>query len=344
MTRALTLTGPAEDPSLAVVQVDRRALGPHDVMVEVAACGFCYHDVAVMRGMLRRGVKPEIVLGHEISGHIAETGSEVTTVTPGDLVIATLTTFCGECSRCRRGAEYRCLLGKGVGHAIDGGFAELVLLPEASVVAIPYGVSPEHAALLACPIGVALRALQDVARVESGETVLVTGAGGGLGVHGIQAASALGARVLAVTTSPDKVERLEAMGVAEIVLADGELDYSEIVMALTEDNGVDVVFDTVGSVLFQSNLASLAQFGRMVLLGEITGGRVSMSPAEIMFRDATVAGSTGAERRHILKAAEMVAAGLVRPIISQTFALEDALDAYRLIRDKQTFGRVLLKP
>ena len=113
---------------------------------------------------------------------------------------------------------------------------------------------------------------------------------------------------------------------------------------VTEDNGVDVVFDTVGSALFQSNLASLAQFGRIVLLGEITGDRVSISPAEILFRDATVAGSTGAERRHIQQAAEMVASGLVRPVVSQTFALEDALDAYRLMRDKRTFGRVVLTP
>ena len=344
MARALTLTDPAEEPSVALLDVDRSAPGLREVLVEVAACGFCYHDVAVMRGMLRRGVKPEIVLGHEISGHVAEIGSAVTTVAAGDLVTATLTTYCGECSRCRQGSEYRCLLGKGVGHAIDGGFAELVVLPEASVVTVAAELRPEDAALLACPIGVALRALQDVARVESGETVLVTGAGGGLGIHGIQVASALGARVLALTTSPEKVERLEALGFAEVVLAGGDLDYSEIVMALTEDNGVDVVFDTVGSALFQSNLASLAQFGRMVLLGEITGGRVSISPAEILFRDATVAGSTGAERRHIQRAAEMVAAGLVRPVISQRFALEDALDAYRLMRDKRTFGRVVLVP
>ena len=110
MARALTLTDPGEEPSLALIEVDRPALGPHEVLVEVAACGFCYHDVAVMRGMLRRGVKPDIVLGHEISGHVTELGSAVTTVAAGDLITATLTTFCGECSRCRQGSEYRCLM------------------------------------------------------------------------------------------------------------------------------------------------------------------------------------------------------------------------------------------
>ncbi len=340
---ALVLTEPGEEPSVELMEVERPALGPRDVLVEVAACGFCYHDVAVMRGVLRRGVKPEVVLGHEISGRVAETGSSVTTVAVGDTVAAALTIFCGECSRCRQGSEYRCLSGKGVGHAVDGGFAQVVALPETSVVAVPEGLTPEDSALLACPIGVALRALEDVARLKSGETVLVTGAGGGLGVHAVQVASALGARVLAVTASPQKVEALEGLAVAEVVLA-GELDYSEIVMALTQDNGVDIVFDTVGSAVFRSNLASLAQFGRMVLLGEITGGRVSINPAEILFRDATIVGSTGAERRHIQTAAEMVAAGLVRPVISQTFALEDALEAYRLMRDRQTFGRVVLLP
>ncbi|MCH8184481.1 MAG: alcohol dehydrogenase catalytic domain-containing protein [Chloroflexi bacterium] len=340
---ALVLTEPGEEPSVALKEVGSPALGPHDVLVEVAACGFCYHDVAVMRGVLRRGVKPEVVLGHEISGRVAETGSAVTTVAAGDTVVAALTIFCGECSRCRQGSEYRCLSGKGVGHGVDGGFAQMVALPETSVVAVPQGLRPEDSALLACPIGVALRALEDVARLKPGETVLVTGAGGGLGVHAVQVASALGARVLAVTTSPQKVEPLEGLAIAEVVLA-GELDYSEIVMALTEDNGVDVVFDTVGSAIFRSNLASLAQFGRMVLLGEITGGRASINPAEILFRDATIVGSTGAERRHIRKAAEMVAAGLVRPVISRKFALADAVEAYRLMRDRQTFGRVVLVP
>ena len=341
--KALVLEVPGEEPSLSVREVELPALDPTDALVRVAACGLCYHDVAVMRGVLRRGVKPDVVLGHEISGRVAEVGASVTSVVAGDRVTSTLTTFCGECDRCLAGREYRCHRGQGIGHAIDGGFAEFVVLPETSLVPVPDVVDLVEASLLACPIGVALQALRDVARIGEGETALVTGAGGGLGAHAVQVASALGARVLAVTTSPDKVALLDALGCCDVILAD-ELDFSEIALALTEDRGVDVVVDTVGSAVLRSSLRSLAQFGRMVLLGEITGERTAINLAEVLFRDASVLGSTGAGRRHVVDAGEMVGSGRVKPAISQRFTLEEAAEAYRLMLDKKTFGRVVLVP
>lgn len=341
--KALVLDTPGEKPSLSVKDIPIPQLGPRDVLVEVSACGLCHHDVAVMRGILRRGVKPGVILGHEIAGRVAEVSDGVASVRVGDRVCSTLTTFCGQCERCLSGREYRCLSGQGIGHAIDGGFAELVKLPESSLMPIADAIELESASLLACPIGVALQALRDVAQVRAGETVLVVGAGGGLGVHALQLASALGARVIAVTTSPQKVEPLERLGCAEVVLADG-LDFSEIVQALTEDRGADVAVNIVGSVVFDACVRSMAQFGRMVLLGEVVGGKTQMNLAELLFRDASILSSTGTGRRHIEDAARIVASGQVKPVISQRFALEDAARAYHLVRDKQTFGRVVLIP
>ena len=341
--KALVLQTPGEKPSLVVKEIPVQELGPNDALVEVAACGVCHHDVAVMRGVLRRGVKPEIVLGHEISGRVAEIGDAVTTAKVGDRVVSTLSTFCGRCLRCLSGREYRCLHGHGIGHGIDGGFAQFVKLPESSLISIPDDVDLEEASIFGCPMGVALQALQDVAQVKAGERVLVTGAGGGLGVHAVQIASALGASVLAVTTSPDKVKRLEGLAASDVFLAD-ELDFSELALALTEDQGVDVVVNTVGSAVFRSSLRSLAQFGRMVLLGEITGERATINLAEVLFRDAAIFGSTGAERRHITEVSRLVSSGTVRPVVSQKFALDEATTAYQHIRAKETFGRVVLVP
>ena len=123
--KALVLEAPGDEPSLALRDVAVPTAGPHDVLVEVAACGLCHHDVAVMRGLLRRGVKQGIILGHEISGRVVEIGDSVSSVEVGDGVVSTLTTFCGECQRCLHGMEYRCLHGRGVGHSIDGGFAQV---------------------------------------------------------------------------------------------------------------------------------------------------------------------------------------------------------------------------
>ena len=342
--RALVLERPGDEPILAVRNLPVPSPGPGEAVLEVAACGMCYHDVAVIAGTLRRGVKAEVVLGHEISGRVAEVGDGVEGLSVGDRVVATLTTYCGRCANCAAGRQYRCDSGQGLGHGLDGGFAQYICLPSNSFVRLPDGIDLAEAAVLGCPLGVALRAVRDVARVRPGETVLVTGAGGGLGIHAAQVAAALGARTLTVTGSPEKLEAIEETARCEVILADGELDFAEIVLALTEDEGVNAAIDTVGSALFRSVLNSLAQYGRMTLLGEIEGQRVSLNLAEVLFRDATINSSTGAGPRDIEDAAQMVADGLVSPVVSARYALEDWKQAYDAMRDRRTFGRVVLTP
>ena len=172
--------------------------------------------------------------------------------------------------------------------------------------------------------------------------MLVTGSGGGLGVHAALIAAALGARVLALTTSASKIAPLEGLGLE--VVHSGELPFSEVVLALAEDLGVDVVLDSVGSAVFEQALRSLSQGGRLVLMGEVAGSKVEMSPAEIMFRNAAITGMTGASRRHAVEALEMLKSGEMAFVGSRRFPLEEAGEAYRLIRTGESFGRLLLVP
>lgn len=172
---------------------------------------------------------------------------------------------------------------------------------------------------------------------------MVTGAGGGLGSHAVQAAAALGARVLAVSSSPEKEAALLGLGAAE-VLVDNGLDFAELVMALTGDEGASVVVDTVGSALYPSTLRSLAQYGRLVLLGEIVGENVSLNPAEVIFRDATVLGASGVSRATVMQAASMVLDGSLRPVVDLELPLEQAEEGYRLITERKPIGRIVLLP
>ena len=312
-------------------------------MVRVTACGFCHHDRSVMAGVLRRGVAPNVILGHEISGVVERTGSDVTGLKSGDRVVSILTEACGLCERCANGREHRCRDGKGIGHGRDGGLAEFVALSEHSLVKVPDGLDPVGAALLACPMGVALQAVREAAQVAPGQTVVVTGAGGGLGAHVVQAAVALGARVLAVSSSPEKENALRELGADEFLETNG-LEFAELVMALTGDEGADVVIDTVGSALFPSTLRSLAQYGRLVLLGEIQGERVSLNPAEIIFRDAQVLGASGVSRATLELAGQLVLEGKLRPVVDLELPLEQAAEAYRLVSERRPTGRIVLLP
>ena len=345
--RALTVEQPGRPPKLSVKEIPVPVPGPEEALVRVEGCGFCHHDMLVMSGILRRGVAPGVILGHEIAGIVEQTGSQVATLKPGDSVVSILTDACGKCGRCLAGQEHRCRSGVGIGHGRNGGFAEYVALSEFSLVRVgdELGDSLDliSASLLACPMGVALQAAQSVAHIQPGETVVVTGAGGGLGIHAVQAATSLGARVLAVTSSPEKLGSLAPLGGQEI-LHTGELDFSEMVLALTEDEGAAVVLDTVGSPLFPSSWRSLAQFGRLVLMGEVAGRTVELSLAEIIFRDARVLGSSGVSRALVQQAAGMVSRGEMDPIVSQTFRLEDAETAFSLLASRQPLGRLVFAP
>ena len=337
------LERPGRPPDLVVKDLPVPVPEAGEVLVQVAACGFCHHDLLVMTGVLRRGVRPGIVLGHELAGRVVHLGEGVITVVPGDQVVSILTNACGRCDRCRQGREHRCRSGVGIGHGRQGGFAEYVCVAESSLVSVPDTVDLTGAALFACPMGVALQAVKYVAQVQPGETVVVTGAGGGLGTHAVQIAAALGGRVLAVTSSPDKVGDLADLGAAE-VLETGDLDFSELAMAFTEDEGADVVIDTVGSPLFDSTWRSLSQYGRLVLLGEVAGELVTLNLAEVVFRDAQILGSSGVSRGVVQEVSEMVSRGTLRPVVSQVLSLQEAATAVQDLSSRSVLGRILLVP
>jgi len=341
--RALYVKQTGDPPVLEIRDVPIPEAGPRQVLVRVTAGGFCHHDRSVMAGVLRRGVASDVILGHEISGVVESTGSEIAGLKTGDRVVSILTEACGRCDRCTNGREHRCREGLGIGHGRDGGFAEYVALSEHCLVKVPEGLDPIGAALLACPMGVALQAVRETAQVAPAETVVVTGAGGGLGAHAVQAAAASGARVLAVTSSPEKENALRELGASEVLETNG-LDFAELVMAMTGDEGADVVIDTVGSALFPSTLRILAQYGRLVLLGEILGQNVSLNPAEIIFRDARVLGASGVSRATVEQAGLMALEGRLRPVVDLELPLEQAATAYRLVTERRPTGRIALLP
>ena len=340
---AMKLQQPGGQGALTSTEVPMPEPGPEEALVRVAACGFCHHDLLVMKGLLRRGVKPGLIPGHEFSGIVTKVGGNVATLKPGDRVVSLLVSACGHCDRCLQGREHRCRNGQGIGHGRDGGFAEYVTVSEFGLAPVPDAVDLVSAALFACPMGVALHGLQQSAQAQPGETVVVTGAGGGLGAHAVQLGAALNCRVLAVTSSPEKADQLSVLG-ADEVLQTQDLDFSEVVLALTEDQGAQVVIDTVGSAIYPSTWKSLAQYGRWVLLGEVAGNPVRLDPAEVIFRDASILGSSGVSLEGVSRIAGMVSQGLIKPVVGRTLTMEDAPIAYGLMAERRVVGRVLLIP
>ncbi len=338
--KALVLQQAGPTPRLTVADITPPPVGDFDALVQVAACGFCHHDLLVMEGTLRRGVQTPLVPGHEVAGVVTKVGRHVTAVHPGDPVVCLLTNACGRCRWCAQGLERLCPDAQAIGHGMKGGMAEMIAMRESSLVKIPDGIPWLGACLLACPIGVTVKAIEK-AQIQDGEAVLVTGASGGLGAHLVQLAKLKGARVLAVTSDETKAASLEALGASDVIPT-GELDFSEIVLALTEDRGVDVALDTVGSPLFPQTLHSVALGGRLALLGEIRRDKVNIALPEIIFRELQIIGSVGTSRRHVEEAARLVSEGKIHPTVSRVLPWNQAESVLELMKHRRSIGRAVL--
>lgn len=331
---------------LQLKDVPRREPGPNEVRIAVVACGVCFHDVVVRNGTFRRGVAMPVILGHEVAGIVEAIGEDVRALARGDRVATTIHSFvCGLCSRCRGGRETSCPDRIFLGDAgLNGGYAEFVCVDESNAVRVPDGVPLDEAAIVGCAIGTELNAIRDVGRLRAGERVLVTGAGGGLGIHGVQIARLAGAKVIAVTTTPAKADRIRQAGADEVIVVPLDTDFAPSVREASGGEGVDLVIDNVGSRVFGSVRRSVADDGRIVLVGQLTGDFVSVNLAQLFLRNVSILSAKGVSRAQLVEALDLVAAGRLAPVVSERLPLDSAAEAHSLVESSSTLGRIVLQP
>lgn len=331
---------------LRVAEVAAREPGPREIRIAVTACGVCFHDVVVRNGTFRRGVEMPVILGHEVAGRIDKLGSAVHDFRLGDLVATTIHSHvCGHCRHCRGGHETSCPERVFLGDAgLNGGYAELVCVDADAALPVPAGISADEAAIVACTIGTELNAVRDVGRIRLGERVLVTGAGGGLGLHGVQLSRLAGAFTIAVTTHASKAARIREAGADEVIIVAKGEDFSPEVRRLTGGAGVDVLIDNVGSPVFEAVRRSAAYDARIVLVGQLTGDFVALNPAQLFLRNISILSAKGVSRAQLADALELVARRRIKPIVERAYRLEDAAEAHSLVEAGLSTGRLLLKP
>jgi acryloyl-coenzyme A reductase len=338
--RAAVLHGPGPPDSFVIEDVPVPRPGRDDVLVKVEACGVSYRDVVERNGTYRRDVVYPSILGLEISGIVVETGEDVVDLAPGDHVCSKAFVSCGHCRLCRSGRETTCRRRQ----PVRGGYAEYVALPQDAFVKVPDSIPFEVSCSLGPGAGVALNALRDTAGVRIGETVLVTGASGGVGVPAVQIAKAAGARVFAVTRGEGKRAFLEGIGADEVIIAgDGE-NFSKEVRRRTGGDGVDIVLDNVGSRVFDACFDSLAVHGRYAMVGQLFGEEISINPARIFFKRASILGVGSVSRAQLEDAIALTARGIVTPQVAEILPLEQVARAHHLVEEGAVSGRVVLKP
>jgi len=314
--------------------------GAGDILVHVRVAGVCHHDVLHRAGKLP-GAKAGVVPGHETAGEVIAVGTGVTTHAAGDRVVIYQRRFCGQCRNCLRGRQDMCRALGAPAVDTEGGYAEFVCVPANMGIKIPHGVDWMGAALSCCPIGTSLRALKSVAGINPGDTVLITGASGGLGVHQIQIARALGGCPIAVTTNEAKVAFLKSLGAADVVVAK-DLAYSADIWQLTGKRGVDIAVENVGSTLPET-LRCMGQGGIAVVLGNVGGEAVPVSPGLLIGRRLRVCGSGMATLEDVQQSLAMLQAGMIKPVISASVKFSEASKAHAMLEARAVEGRVVMQ-
>jgi acryloyl-coenzyme A reductase len=326
--------------SFIIGEMPRPAPGFDQLLVKVAACGVCGHDLLNRAGHFPHAKLP-LVPGHEIAGTVVEAGLSVKRFKAGDRVALIQRIPCGLCALCRSGRENICVSGPGFyGEEISGGYGDYVIASERNAVAVPQNIPLTIAAVLSCAIGTGFHALRR-ATLGLGDRVLITGASGGVGIHTIKLAKLMGLNTIAVSSTEDKREKLVAAGVDEVVVAPDH-QFHKQVREITAGAGVDAIIEIAGSPTFASSMRSVKAGGRVVLVGNVEPGNVGLNPAMSILKEINLIGSGHATLADLQQVVDLVATGRIQPEIAAYLPRDRIGDAHRMMEQRKTSGRVVL--
>jgi NADPH2:quinone reductase len=314
------LNGP---DGLVVEDIPAPEPGPGEVRVRVRAAGLNFADTLIITGRYQEKPAPPFVPGMEIAGRIDACGPGVSGLAPGERVMATLA---------------------------HGGFAEQAVCPAGAVVPLPETIDDASAAGFAVAYGTAYGALCWAGRLQAGETLVVHGAAGGVGLATVECGRVLGARVIATARGADHLTVASAHGAAAVIDTAGE-DVRARIKELTEDRGADVIFDPIGGEIFQASLRSVAWGGRILVIG-FASGQIPQIPANILLvKNASAVGFYwGSYRRHdparVRAAFEELlrwhGEGRIRPLVSEMRPLAEAPQALERLLSRKSSGKIVL--
>lgn len=319
------------------------APGPAEVLVAVRAVALNHIDLWVRRGLPSLRLQFPHILGADVAGVVAGVGERVTGVRPGDEVVLAPGVSCGQCQACVAGRDTLCPSFSILGEHIPGGYAELLAVPRANVLPRPAVLTFEESAAVPLVFLTAWNMLVTNARIRYGDTVLIWGAGSGVGSAGIQIARLFAARVIATAGAAWKLERARALGADDVINHTEQNVYDEV-RRMTDRRGVDIVFDHVGKATWETSLKLLARGGRLATCGATTGPEGTTDIRYIFGRQLSIHGTWVGAKRELHEVMGLVRAGRLRPIVHAVLPMADAARAHEMMERREQFGKIVLVP
>jgi len=311
------------------------------VLIRVKACAMNHLDIWVRKGL--PGVNLPHILGSDIAGEIVAIGEYVTGFKPGQRVMLAPMHFCNHCAKCVAGLQNECREFTVLGNGVDGGNCELIGVPAVNVIPIPESLDFNQAASVPLVFLTAWHMLVGRAGIRLGQTVLVLGAGSGVGIAAIQIAKLFHARVITTAGDEAKLEKGRALG-ADYGINHYAQKISQEVRKITEKEGVDIVVEHVGAATWDESMKSLKPGGTIVTCGATTGPNAGFDLRFVYSRQLNMLGSYMGTMGELYEVLAHVFAGRLKPVVDRTFSLRDARTAHEHMENSQMFGKIVLNP
>jgi NADPH:quinone reductase-like Zn-dependent oxidoreductase len=311
------------------------------VLIRVKACAMNHLDIWVRKGL--PGVKLPHILGSDIAGEIVEVGEYVSGFKAGQRVLLAPMHFCNRCAKCVAGLQNHCREFTVLGNGVDGGNCELIAVPAVNVIPIPDSLDFEQAASVPLVFLTAWHMLVGRAGIRLGQTVLVLGAGSGVGIAAIQIAKLFHARVITTAGDEKKLEKGRALG-ADYGINHYTRKISQEVRKITDKEGVDIVVEHVGPATWEESMKSLKPGGTIVTCGATTGPNAAFDLRFVYSRQLTMLGSYMGTMGEFYEVLGHVFAGRLKPVVDRAFALKDARAAHEYMEASKMFGKIVLNP
>jgi NADPH:quinone reductase-like Zn-dependent oxidoreductase len=311
------------------------------VLVRVKACALNHIDLWIRAGL--PGVKLPHILGSDVAGEIVDVGEYVTNLKTGQRVLLAPMHFCNRCAKCVAGLQNQCPEFTALGNRVDGGNCELIAVPAVNVIPIPDSLDFNQAASVPLVFLTAWHMLVGRAGIRPGQTVLVLGAGSGVGIAAIQVAKLFHARVITTAGDEKKLEKAGALG-ADYGINHYQQKISEEVRKLTNKEGVDIVIEHVGAATWDESVKCLKPGGILVTCGATTGPNVGFDLRFLFSRQLSLLGSYMGTMGELYEVLGHVFAGRLKPVVDRTFPLKDTRAAHEYLAKSHMFGKVVLNP
>ena len=317
-------------------------IGTGQVLIRVHASAFNHLELWSLHGPADQSYRFPMWTGSDIAGVIERLGSDVSGWSEGEAVAVNPSLSCGKCPRCLEGEVSQCDDYDILGSNGNGGNAEYIAVNANKLIRMPTGFDFVTAAAAPLAYQTAWRALVRRVKAQKGEDVLVLGASGGVAVAAVQISKMLGARVFAITSSEEKMEKVRQIG-ADFAVNRKAGDPFEEVRRLTNGRGVDVVVENVGSLTWGESQKILRKGGRIVTYGRTTGREAITNLSLLFWNEQIHIGSTMGSLGDFREVMEHVFNGTITPVIDSVYSLEQAREAYARYERGEQFGKIVLK-